>query len=132
MPAPRRRAESNGLSQNGCDTAYLAPQMVRTRMPAVAGIHSRFIDRMIAFLMQPWRRFAEEVFSALQQQGIKIALNTGFTRAVADKLIRISRRFRDRQNRIDPRVICENVNALETYPDLIRARCCAWHLFRGC
>ncbi len=63
---------------------------------------------------------AEEVFSALQQQGIKIALNTGFTRAVADSLLH-RLHWDNGYHRID-RVICSDEVPLgRPYPDMIRA-----------
>ena len=54
-------------------------------------IHTRFIDTMIAFYREdedlaPFPH-AEQVFSALKHQGIKIALNTGFTRSITDTIM---------------------------------------------
>jgi phosphonatase-like hydrolase len=90
----------------------------------IAGIHSRFIDRMIAFYAGDEELealpHAEEVFSKLQRQGIRIALNTGFTRAVADTLLH-RLHWDNGYNRID-RVICSDEVLLgRPYPDMIRA-----------
>jgi phosphonatase-like hydrolase len=54
-------------------------------------IHSRFTDTMISFYradgeLRPLPH-AEQVFSALKQKGLKIALNTGFTRAITDTIL---------------------------------------------
>jgi phosphonatase-like hydrolase len=54
-------------------------------------IHEQFTQNMIAFYkndedLQPLP-FAEDVFTALRNQNIKIALNTGFTKAITDVLL---------------------------------------------
>jgi len=76
----------------------------------IARIHTRFIDKMIAFYREdeelaPFPH-AEEVFSALKEQGIKIALNTGFTRSITDTILH-RLRWDDRSVLID-RVICSD------------------------
>ena len=73
-------------------------------------IHARFIDNMISFYLldedlRPMPH-AERVFSTLKQQGMKIALNTGFTRAITDTILR-RLHWEDRQDLID-RVICSD------------------------
>jgi len=54
-------------------------------------IHDRFIQHMISFYQQdPDLRplpHAEELFSSLHKRGIKVALNTGFTRAITDAIL---------------------------------------------
>ena len=54
-------------------------------------LHEQFTQNMIAFYrqdedLQPLP-FAEDVFTALRNQNIKVALNTGFTRAITDVLL---------------------------------------------
>ncbi|HVU99088.1 MAG TPA: HAD family hydrolase [Puia sp.] len=73
-------------------------------------IHTRFIDKMIAFYrddeeLAPFPH-AEQVFSALKEQGIKIALNTGFTRSITDTILH-RLRWDDRNPLID-KVICSD------------------------
>jgi len=85
-------------------------------------IHTRFIDKMIAFYrnaeqLAPFPN-AEQVFSALKEQGIKIALNTGFTRSITDTILH-RLRWDDRNAYID-RVICsDEVIHGRPYPDMI-------------
>lgn len=90
----------------------------------ILGIHNRFIDRMIAFYESDGQLealpHAEEVFSRLQAQGIKVALNTGFTRAVANTLLR--RLHWDHEYHLIDRVICsDEVPRGRPYPDMIRS-----------
>lgn len=54
-------------------------------------IHSRFIQTMVEYYqqskdLQPLP-FAEKLFEQLQANGIKVALNTGFTREIADTIL---------------------------------------------
>ena len=54
-------------------------------------IHTRFIDRMIEFYrndetLSPLPH-AEHVFGMLKKRGIKVALNTGFTRSITDTIL---------------------------------------------
>jgi len=73
-------------------------------------IHTRFIDKMIAFYrddeeLAPFPH-AEQVFSALKEQGIKIALNTGFTRSITDTILH---RLRwDHRSPLIDKVICSD------------------------
>ncbi|HTR30649.1 MAG TPA: HAD family hydrolase [Puia sp.] len=73
-------------------------------------IHTRFIDRMIKFYMNDETLaplpHAEQVFRALKQQGIKVALNTGFTRSITDTILH-RLRWDDRSALID-QVICSD------------------------
>jgi phosphonatase-like hydrolase len=61
------------------------------REALITEIHDRFIRGMISFYQQdPDLRplpHAEEIFSQLHKKGIKIALNTGFTRAITDAIL---------------------------------------------
>jgi phosphonatase-like hydrolase len=87
-------------------------------------IHTRFIDRMISFYrndeaLAPFPH-AEEVFSALKEQGIKIALNTGFTRSITDTILH-RLRWDDSSGLID-RVICsDEVPHGRPHSDMIEA-----------
>jgi len=86
-------------------------------------IHSRFIENMISFYMndeelQPLPH-APEVFAHLKQQGIKVALNTGFTRAITDTILH-RLRWDERNEDID-RVICsDEVPQGRPHPDMIK------------
>jgi len=87
-------------------------------------IHTRFIDTMIEFYrndetLAPFPN-AESVFSTLKAQGIKIALNTGFTRSITDTILH-RLRWDDRSPLID-RVICsDEVAHGRPHPDMIKA-----------
>lgn len=54
-------------------------------------IHDAFIHKMIEFYRNDTEirplPFAEELFGQLRQEGIKVALNTGFTRAITDTIL---------------------------------------------
>jgi phosphonatase-like hydrolase len=85
-------------------------------------IHIRFIDTMIAFYRNDEELgplpHAEKVFSALQKKGIKVALNTGFTRSITDAILH-RLRWDDRNKNID-RVICsDEVPNGRPAPDMI-------------
>jgi phosphonatase-like hydrolase len=86
-------------------------------------IHTHFIDKMIEFYMGDQTLsplpHAEAVFYALKQQGIKIALNTGFTRSITDTILH-RLRWDDRSPPID-QVICSDEVALgRPHPDMIK------------
>ena len=54
-------------------------------------IHDAFVENMISFYqndkeLQPLPN-AEEVFDTLKKRGIKVALNTGFTKAITDTIL---------------------------------------------
>jgi len=61
------------------------------REALIREIHDRFIRGMISFYRQdPDLKplpYAEKLFSKLQEKGVKIALNTGFTRAITDAIL---------------------------------------------
>jgi phosphonatase-like hydrolase len=73
-------------------------------------IHTRFIQRMIEFYLNDETLaplpHAETVFRALKKQGIKVALNTGFTRSITDTILH-RLRWDDRSPLID-QVICSD------------------------
>jgi phosphonatase-like hydrolase len=58
---------------------------------SIEKIHDAFLQNMISFYendpgVQPLP-YAEETFRILQKQGIKVALNTGFTKAITDTIL---------------------------------------------
>lgn len=68
------------------------PVIDESRDELVEKIHDRFIRNMITFYetdneLQPLSH-AGEMFVALKQQNIKVALNTGFTRAITDVILK--------------------------------------------
>jgi len=89
----------------------------------IATIHERFIDNMISFYendeqLEPLPH-AEEIFSSLKEKGIKIALNTGFTRAVADALLH-RLHWDNGFNRIDKVICSDEVAYGRPSPDMIK------------
>jgi len=68
-----------------------APDLVANNR-VIEDIHDVFLHNMITFYeqdpeLQPLP-FAVQVFTQLKEKGIKIALNTGFTRSIADTLLK--------------------------------------------
>ncbi len=55
-------------------------------------IHDRFNEQMVKFYTDDTELkplpFAEEMFQLLQDKGIKVALNTGFTRVITDAILK--------------------------------------------
>ncbi len=87
-------------------------------------IHTRFIDTMIAHYhddshLAPMPD-AEELFASLQEQGIKIALNTGFTRSIADTILH-RLRWDDRSEVIDKTICSDEVARGRPHPDMIKS-----------
>jgi phosphonatase-like hydrolase len=85
-------------------------------------IHTLFIDKMIAFYrndeqLAPFPHTLQ-VFSALKQQGIKVALNTGFTRSITDTILH-RLRWDDRSTLIDKVICSDEVSHGRPYPDMI-------------
>lgn len=77
-----------------------AIRMLLSQVPLAAGIdkeelieqlHETFTKKMISFYEQDTELsplpHAEELFDWLKQRGVKIALNTGFTRAITDTIL---------------------------------------------
>jgi len=90
----------------------------------VQDIHDLFIRKMISFYEQDRQLealpHAEEVFSLLKQKGIRIALNTGFTRAIADTILQ-RLHWNNGYDKID-RIICsDEVTHGRPSPDMIKA-----------
>lgn len=88
----------------------------------VERIHSRFIDNMIEFYrndqtLSPLPH-AETVFRTLKQRGIKVALNTGFTRSITDTILH-RLRWDDRSALIDQVICSDEVPNGRPYADMI-------------
>jgi phosphonatase-like hydrolase len=87
-------------------------------------IHTRFIDTMISYYhddpdLAPMPD-AELIFASLQEQGIKIALNTGFTRSITDTILH-RLRWDDRSKLIDKTICSDEVIHGRPHPDMIRS-----------
>ena len=68
------------------------PREIDKNKKLVENIHSVFIDKMINFYendtaLEPMAN-AEYIFSQLQSQGIKVALNTGFSKKITDTILK--------------------------------------------
>ncbi|MHA4810322.1 HAD family hydrolase [Flavitalea flava] len=92
------------FSDGKIDTASIAGQEL------IEKIHSAFIGKMVAFYqtdkdLQPLPH-VEEVFSKLKAKGLKVALNTGFTRAITNTILE-RLHWNNGQAGID-RVICSD------------------------
>ena len=86
-------------------------------------IHTLFIDKMIAFYREDQELapfpHAEKLFSTLQQRGIKIALNTGFTRSITDTILH-RLRWDDRNKLINKTICSDEVEYGRPHPDMIQ------------
>ena len=86
----------------------------------ISKIHAEFVQHMLHFYsttqdLAPLPN-VEETFAALRRKGVKIALNTGFSRDIADVIV-------DRLNwngKIDLLVASDEVQNGRPYPDMIR------------
>jgi phosphonatase-like hydrolase len=88
----------------------------------VPEIHANFVARMVSFY-QTDRAVGEvpgagETFARLQRAGIKVALNTGFSREIAGPLLR--RLGWQRGELIDATVTSDEVARGRPHPDMIR------------
>lgn len=86
-------------------------------------IHTRFIDTMIAYYrddqdLGPFP-FAEELFAKLHHKGIKVALNTGFTRSITDTILH-RLRWDERSSLIDQTICSDEVPYGRPHPDMIK------------
>src|ERR1700761_7329819 len=72
------------LENNQADKAKITPELIDT-------IHNDFVTHMVNFYQNAPEievfPHAEDTFRKLHENGIKIGLNTGFTRAIADTII---------------------------------------------
>jgi phosphonatase-like hydrolase len=91
-------------------------------LPGLDAIHEDFIERMIAFYRADEAVAempgARELFQRLHQHGIKVALNTGFSRNIAQTLI--DRFAWERDGLIDASVTSDEVERGRPQPDMIR------------
>lgn len=96
-------------------------------LPGLAAIHEDFVERMIAFYQSAptvsEMPGARAVFQWLKARGIKVALNTGFSRAIAQTLI--DRFDWERAGLIDASVTSDEVERGRPAPDMIQ------HLIAG-
>lgn len=86
-------------------------------------IHDAFIHKMIEFYRTDTEirplPFAEELFGQLRQGGIKVALNTGFTRAITDTILTRLNWQTGRQ--IDYVIASDEVDEGRPSPSMIKA-----------
>lgn len=96
------------------------PDASRITDELVAIIHTHFVKGMVHFYSTATEvaplPHVEETFAALRAQGIKIALNTGFSRDIADVIV--NRLGWEKQ--IDCLVASDEVPHGRPYPDMIR------------
>ena len=98
-----------------------AHEPVQSKITAelISGIHKRFVDEMIDFYsttneIAPLPN-VEETFAALRAEGIKIGLNTGFSRDIANVIVgRLGW-----EDKIDTLVASDEVPHGRPYPDMI-------------
>ena len=85
-------------------------------------IHTRFIDKMIEFYRNDEKLaplpHAEAVFRALKKRGIRVALNTGFTRSITDTILH-RLRWDDRSPLIDQVICSDEVARGRPHADMI-------------
>jgi len=90
---------------------------------AIEKIHEAFLENIISFYkndpdIKPLP-YAEETFKYLHQQGIKVALNTGFTKAITEVIM--SRLNWKRTDLIDHVVSSDEVSQGRPHPFMIRS-----------
>lgn len=86
-------------------------------------IHDSFTQNMISFYendrdLQPLP-YAEQTFEILHQHGVKVALNTGFTKAITDTII--SRLAWDKNKMINQVISSDEVPQGRPHPFMIRS-----------
>jgi phosphonatase-like hydrolase len=89
--------------------------------PEVARLHAEFLRRMIAFYHEdpgvaPMPH-AEACFAALSAAGVRVALDTGFSRDIVDVILR--RLGWDRAGMLDATVASDEVPRGRPHPDLL-------------
>ncbi|MDP1763224.1 MAG: HAD hydrolase-like protein [Sediminibacterium sp.] len=71
--------------------AKYAPYLADSLNETIHRIHDRFTEDMVFFYLNDTDLkplpFAEDLFQLLQSKGIKVALNTGFTRVITDAIL---------------------------------------------
>ena len=87
----------------------------------VAKIHKDFVNEMITFYKNDpsvkSKKNAEETFIALRQKGIKVGIDTGFSRDIADTIF--DRLKWKEHNLVDLTVTSDEVNNGRPFPDMI-------------
>jgi phosphonatase-like hydrolase len=91
-------------------------------LPGLDVIHEDFVDRMIEFYRADpavgEAPGASETFRRLRQAGVRVALNTGFSRDIAQTLI--DRLNWERDELIDASVTSDEVDRGRPHPDMIQ------------
>jgi phosphonatase-like hydrolase len=91
-------------------------------MPGLSVIHEDFVERMIEFYRSDPSvseiHGAGDAFRRLRQAGVKVALNTGFSRDIAQTLI--DRLNWERDELIDVSVTSDEVERGRPHPDMIQ------------
>ncbi|HMB26687.1 MAG TPA: HAD family hydrolase, partial [Blastocatellia bacterium] len=91
-------------------------------LPGLDAIHEDFVERMIEFYSADpsvgEAPGANETFRRLRQAGVRVALNTGFSRDIAQTLI--DRLNWERDELIDASVTSDEVERGRPHPDMIR------------
>jgi phosphonatase-like hydrolase len=91
-------------------------------LPGLDAIHEDFVERMIEFYRGDPSvgevPGTSETFRRLRQAGVKVALNTGFSRDIAQTLI--DRLGWERDELIDASVTSDEVERGRPHPDMIR------------
>jgi phosphonatase-like hydrolase len=91
-------------------------------LPGLDAIHEDFVERMIEFYRADpavgEAPGANETFRRLRQAGVRVALNTGFSRDIAQTLI--DRLNWERDGLIDASVTSDEVERGRPHPDMIR------------
>jgi phosphonatase-like hydrolase len=91
-------------------------------LPGLDAIHEDFVERMIEFYRSApsvgEMPGASETFRRLRRAGVKVALNTGFSRDIAQTLI--DRLGWERDELIDASVTSDEVARGRPHPDMIR------------
>ncbi|MFN0108258.1 MAG: phosphonatase-like hydrolase [Blastocatellia bacterium] len=92
-------------------------------LPGLKAIHEDFVERLLSFYRADpaITEFSgtSETFRRLKANGIKVALNTGFSRDIAQTLI--DRLGWERQGLIDASITSDEVEAGRPHPFMIRA-----------
>lgn len=115
-----RKIEAIQILLNKFYPGYKDPK--HTTDELIGEIHARFVATMVSFYendreLEPLTH-TEDVFSQLKQQGVKIALNTGFTRTITNAILH--RLNWDNGSSLIDRVICsDEVPQGRPSPDMI-------------
>lgn len=98
------------------------PQPGKSEDSLIEKIHDKFIGNMIRFYEEDAEikplPFAEELFDKCRQHGVKIALNTGFTRSITDTILK-RLHWNNGGSRIDYVIASDEVPEGRPYPFMI-------------